>query len=233
MYIHRLQPYVVLLLLVSAWGGGAEARAQPFVDRAVLPAVYELDGPVAEGVFRRSNASFYPVVLGASLAGWGVAAVQAATDREAHWAAAYRLTLSELGTLGVVVGLKNLVQRPRPYHTVPGVTSRSGRYQPDQDAFDPYAFPSGHAALSFALATSLTLSDPKWYVAVPAYGWATAVALSRVWLGVHYPTDILAGAAIGAGAAVLVYLVRETITPNAWQENGEPVPALVVMRWTL
>ena len=93
--------------------------------------------------------------------------------------------------------------------------------------------PSGHAALSFALVTSWSLSHPRWYVIAPGAVWASSVAVSRVWLGVHYPTDILAGAAIGAGVALLVYLVREIITPHAWQESGEKTPALVMMRWTL
>jgi membrane-associated phospholipid phosphatase len=77
---------------------------------------------------------------------------------------------------------------------------------PENDP-DPYSFPSGHAAVSFALATSTSLSYPEWYVVVPAYAWATATSLARVWHGVHYPLDTMAGAAFGAGAAVLVHLL--------------------------
>ncbi len=71
------------------------------------------------------------------------------------------------------------------------------------------SFPSGHAAESFATATSLTLVCPKWYVIVPAYGWATLVSYSRLYLGVHYPTDILGGAIVGGGSAWLMYKLNK------------------------
>ncbi|MFY7909200.1 MAG: phosphatase PAP2 family protein, partial [Emticicia sp.] len=54
-------------------------------------------------------------------------------------------------------------------------------------------------------ATSLSLTFRKWYVVIPAYTWASAAAYSRLHLGVHYPSDVLAGAAIGAGSAWLCY----------------------------
>lgn len=69
--------------------------------------------------------------------------------------------------------------------------------------------PSGHTSLAFATATSLTLKYPKWYVAAPSYFWACSVGYSRMNLGVHYPSDIVAGALLGAGSAYLTYLVND------------------------
>jgi membrane-associated phospholipid phosphatase len=63
------------------------------------------------------------------------------------------------------------------------------------------SFPSGHTSLAFATATTLSMQYNKWYVTVPAYAWATSVAYSRMYLGKHYPTDVLAGAAVGIGTA--------------------------------
>jgi len=55
------------------------------------------------------------------------------------------------------------------------------------------SFPSGHTTAAFETATSLSLNFPKWYVIIPAYTWAGAVGYSRLYLGVHYPSDIAAG----------------------------------------
>ena len=80
------------------------------------------------------------------------------------------------------------------------------------------SFPSGHTSEAFSTATSLTIAWPKWYVAVPAFTWAGVVGYSRMYLGVHYPTDVLAGAVVGAGSAWLTWKA------NKWLQhhNGHP-----------
>ncbi|THA23528.1 phosphatase PAP2 family protein [Streptomyces sp. RKND-216] len=64
------------------------------------------------------------------------------------------------------------------------------------------SFPSGHSASAAAFTTGLALENPRWGAAVAPL--AAAVAFSRVYTGVHYPSDVLAGAAIGVGAAFAV-----------------------------
>jgi undecaprenyl-diphosphatase len=80
------------------------------------------------------------------------------------------------------------------------------------------SFPSGHAATSFAAATVLSFARPRW--APVFYLLALAVGFSRVYVGVHYPLDILAGAVLGTAiATALLLLVR------ARQRSGaEPTP---------
>lgn len=109
---------------------------------------------------------------------------------------------SVAGTFAVTYGLKYLVDRQRPYERYPH------RVHPYSTESSP-SFPSGHTATAFSLATSLSIKYPKWYVIAPSALWACSVGVSRMNEGVHYPTDVLAGAAIGAGFAVAnVYINR-------------------------
>jgi len=109
--------------------------------------------------------------------------------------------------LGITEVLKRTIQRDRPATTYPGELYV---YELRTD----YAMPSGHTSGAFATATALSLKYPEWYVIVPAYVWASSVGLSRMHLGLHYPTDVLAGAALGAGSAYLTYKVNEWLWDN-------------------
>jgi undecaprenyl-diphosphatase len=69
------------------------------------------------------------------------------------------------------------------------------------------SFPSGHAAMAFACATVLACWDRR--LAVPAFVLAAAIAWSRVYVGVHWPLDVLGGAILGVGIGYgLVLLAR-------------------------
>lgn len=100
------------------------------------------------------------------------------------------------GTISSI--LKVSVQRERPFTTYPDII-----YQ--KTDVGSYSFPSGHTNFAFATATTLTLAFPKWYVIIPAYSYAAAVGYSRMYLGVHYPSDVLMGALIGSGSSLLTW----------------------------
>ncbi len=114
----------------------------------------------------------------------------------------YKTGISLLVAGAISTTLKLTVQRARPFTTYPDVI-----YQKTE--VGSYSFPSGHTNFAFATATSLTLAFPKWYVIVPAYSYAAAVGYSRMYLGVHYPSDVLAGALIGAGSALLTWKAQK------------------------
>lgn len=104
---------------------------------------------------------------------------------------------------GITNALKYSINRDRPFVTYPEITKKSKAGSP--------SFPSGHASSAFATATSVSLSYPKWYIIVPSYLYAGTVAYSRMDLGVHYPSDVLAGAVIGSGCAYLTWKVNQKL----------------------
>ena len=65
--------------------------------------------------------------------------------------------------------------------------------------------PSGHASAAFAAAVAVGLVHPR--LRWPLVALASLIAISRVWLGVHYLSDVLAGAALGAAVALLLWLL--------------------------
>jgi membrane-associated phospholipid phosphatase len=101
---------------------------------------------------------------------------------------------------GITALLKHIVKRPRPFvqniKIVP--VYRAGST----------SFPSGHTSTTFATATALSMAYPKWYVIAPAFLWSGSVGYSRSYLGVHYPTDVVSGAILGAGTAVSMSFLR-------------------------
>lgn len=102
---------------------------------------------------------------------------------------------------GISTTLKYAIERKRPYETYPDIQKVSGGGSP--------SFPSGHTSDAFSNATSLSLAFPKWYVIVPSYAYASAVGYSRMHLGVHYPSDVVAGALIGTGSAILCHKAQK------------------------
>ncbi len=75
-----------------------------------------------------------------------------------------------------------------------------------------FSFPSGHTTEAFAAAMSLLLLFPTWKVAWPAFTWAAMVAFSRIYLGVHYPFDIIGGIIIGTTAAYSLHFLFRSKT---------------------
>jgi membrane-associated phospholipid phosphatase len=103
-------------------------------------------------------------------------------------------------------GTKNIFKRPRPYDTYPDILTPLAHET-------SFSFPSGHTSSAFNLATSLSLQFPKWHIAVPAFIWASTVAFSRMYLGVHYPSDVFIGIIMGVATAYLSYKVKQWIYP--------------------
>jgi undecaprenyl-diphosphatase len=96
------------------------------------------------------------------------------------------------GLAGVVLAIKFIVRRERPQGDWGGIYRST----------DPHSFPSGHAARAFLIAVIASALGPLWLGAV-LWIWAPLVALARVAMGVHYLSDVVAGAVLGIIVALI------------------------------
>jgi len=98
----------------------------------------------------------------------------------------------------VIYSLKFLIQRERPFHFIQELSSKLSKGP--GEILDP-SFPSGHATYAFMMATLLAYWFPRYrvifFIAVGFVAW------TRIYLGLHYPTDVLAGALLGYGITKL------------------------------
>lgn len=117
---------------------------------------------------------------------------------------------SAMALLGSVVLnnliLKNLIHRVRPYEVIEGLTLMVKK------ATD-FSFPSGHTAASFASSVAMCRKIRKPY-AVLLILLAGLIAFSRLYIGIHYPTDILGGLVTGIGLGIAANIVGDKIFKN-------------------
>lgn len=119
-------------------------------------------------------------------------------DKVMRQNAGYIATSSAV-TFLLTTAIKKIVRRPRPFNNIKiNAISRPSSY----------SFPSGHTSSAFTTATALSQAYPKWYVVVPSYLWAGSIGYSRMYLGVHYPTDVGVGALLGTGTALSLRSMR-------------------------
>lgn len=128
----------------------------------------------------------------------------------------YLSALSLIGSLLINnLLLKNLVARIRPYEVIDGLNLIIEK-QSD------FSFPSGHSGASFAAGVIFFIYLPKKF-GVPALILAFLISFSRLYVGVHYPTDVLAGGLIGAAIAVCIWKVEEHIQKQKAAKEVEEV----------
>lgn len=131
-------------------------------------------------------------------------------EKEDFWKSGEMLSTSLLSSL-MVFGLKSTIKRDRPFKTYPDIIKHTYG--------GSYSMPSGHTSICFATATSVSLIYPKWYVIAPMYTWASLVGYSRMYLGVHYPSDVLAGALVGSGSAIGTHYLFKYIKKRVSQKQ--------------
>ncbi|MDT0436103.1 bifunctional phosphatase PAP2/diacylglycerol kinase family protein [Streptomyces doudnae] len=151
-------------------------------------------GPVLPRLSRSANHGMLWIAVATAMA--------AGRTPRARRAAARGMASLGLASLTINTVGKRSVRRPRP-GIDPVPLARRLKRQPITTSF-----PSGHAASAAAFATGVALESPAWGAVVAPV--ALSVAMSRVYTGVHFPSDVLAGAALGTGAA---FAVRALVPP--------------------
>jgi undecaprenyl-diphosphatase len=109
---------------------------------------------------------------------------------------------ADLAADGIAYGLRDAIGRERPPLVYP---------EPEPLVRVPHqpAFPSGHSATAFACATVIAWAAPR--LRVPAFVLAAAIAWSRVYVGVHWPLDVLGGAALGVLVSITLLKLVEAL----------------------
>ncbi|MDD3360764.1 MAG: phosphatase PAP2 family protein [Hespellia sp.] len=151
--------------------------------------------PIMKGITSLGNAGWF----------WIVLSILLCIPKKTRWLGITGLLALAIGALITNIVLKNWVARIRPYEVVEGLTLLV-RKQKD------FSFPSGHSCASFAAAVAYykaqkrTMTDDslkKWgrVISIASIVIAFLIAFSRLYVGVHYPSDVLGGILIGCGAA--------------------------------
>ncbi len=187
----------VLVVVATYW-----LALQPGADAAQTDLVRWMNDPPRpfETVLAVTNSLFRPVplaVLAAGLAGWVLTTTRGSQRWEVLRAALVGLALSEL----ITQVLKRVADQPRPTASVPGLDVHGYPKDPFGNAY-----PSAHTAVAVGLVTALWpwLTRPQRVVGVVV---ALLVALNRLYIGAHWPVDVVGGAAIGLLAGALCWLV--------------------------
>lgn len=102
------------------------------------------------------------------------------------------ITISQV----IVHSLKRILSRERPYKIIEQLNTYGINLK-------DYSFPSGHTTATFSIATTIALNIPK--LSILVFSIAIIVGISRIYLGVHYPTDVAAGIFLGISTALLVH----------------------------
>ncbi len=118
------------------------------------------------------------------------------------------IVISDQVSSGII---KELVQRPRPSHAenLKGLVHLVRDYDGGR-----FGFVSSHAANTFGFALLSSLIFRRKSYIISTFSWAAIIAYSRIYLGVHYPFDILGGIIVGVSAAIFLFLLLKKYRPN-------------------
>lgn len=183
--------YFFLLILIFL----SFASFSQNIDLRILKSINKNDYPAWDESMRVTSDAVYPFMVVAPAALW----ITGHSYRdETMKRNGIKTAIAIGGNIVIMYALKETIKRPRPFQSYPDdIVLRQKT--------SGFSFPSGHTSCAFATATALTLSTKKWYISVPAFTYAGLVGYSRMRLGAHYGSDVLAGIIIGVGTSLLTW----------------------------
>ena len=193
-----MKKVVLIILCLSALKTIAQTNN---LDYSILKSINAKEMPIWDKTMRGVSFSIYPVMPVSVIGIWSHGYF---TKNDVMKRNGYKSAITIGFALSITTGLKYVVNRPRPFTQYPNDIIQ-------RDKVGPYSFPSGHTTAAFATATAISLSYKKWYVTLPSFAYAGFVGYSRTRLGVHYPSDVLAGALIGIGAGLITWKLDKWI----------------------
>ena len=185
----RSVPWVLLFCLISVTGYADDGNFFARLDQDIFNAIYD-EPPRSEPLGTIMEVGTY---FGDGRTMLGVSLLLMAYGGDENRETGRLMTSTFISTGAIVWGMKEIIGRKRPLDEVVG---------------NP-AFPSGHTAYAFAGATLLGARYPK--LRIPLYIGAGLVGLTRIYLGRHYASDVIAGAAVGTITGALVSRHRGTL----------------------
>ena len=174
------------------------------LDISILKAIFENRNPAFDILLRAVTNSAAAIAFGIP----GILLLHALIKKnQVNQLRALQLLIPVALSAIVANVLKYAIDLPRPYELYPFIHKLSVGGSP--------TFPSGHTADAFAFATAISLMYRKWFIVIMMLAWASFVGYTRMALGVHFPSDVLAGAMVGAlcSYAVFRYMQRKYSHP--------------------
>lgn len=164
------------------------------IDINVLRCIYENRIPVLDSTFIIITDSAAAIAFGVP----GVALIISYIKKNPFIRRNALMILLSVAFSAIVANvLKYSIDLPRPYEIYPFIKKLSVGGSP--------SFPSGHTTDAFAFAMAVSLLYRKWLLILPCLVWAVLVGYTRMILGVHFPSDVLAGAFIGITCTTALY----------------------------
>jgi membrane-associated phospholipid phosphatase len=170
---------------------------------------HELDIKLLRGLYENRNpffdSAFIVITDSAAALAFGIPAIILIYGLFRKDKPQWRNALTVIIAVAIAAIVANIIKfsldTPRPYEIYPFIEKLSSGGSP--------SFPSGHTTDAFAFAVAAGLVYSKWYILLPGLIWATLVGISRMWLGVHFPSDVIAGAVLGTACALLYYWLNK------------------------
>jgi undecaprenyl-diphosphatase len=177
------------------------------LDIGILKAIYENRNPVFDAVFVVITNSAGALAFGLP----GIFLIVALATKNVALRRNALLMLIPVAISAIVANiLKYTIDLPRPFEVYHYIKQLSVGGSP--------SFPSGHTADAFAFATIVSLVYRKRFIIIPCFIWAALVGYSRMYLGVHFPSDVLAGGIVGAACSSVYYWL---VKRNAQMRNSK------------